>query len=151
MAATSLLVRAHLEYNIHHHGCWSMAGVEAWYVELWLYRTNPFSIQSKNPCLIVSILFTIAGGWVQQQDALALWVFQLIFNLFWNPLFFLKHDMALALFDIGVLWGLIIVLIGAFCRIEPSAGYIQLPYLAWVSFASVLNYTLLKLNTEPVS
>ena len=59
--------------------------------------------------------------------------------------------MALALFDIGVLWGLIIVLIGAFCRIEPSAGYIQLPYLAWVTFASILNYTLLKLNTEPVS
>ena len=59
--------------------------------------------------------------------------------------------MALALFDIGVLWGLIIVLIGAFIRIEPLAGYIQLPYLAWVTFAAVLNYTLLKLNTEPVS
>lgn len=59
--------------------------------------------------------------------------------------------MALALFDIGVLWGLIVVLIGAFIRIEPSAGYIQLPYLAWVTFAAVLNYTLLKLNTEPVS
>lgn len=90
------------------------------------------------------------GGWAAQQDALALWVFQLIFNLFWNPLFFLKHDMALALFDIGVLWALIVVLIGAFWRIEPTAGYLQLPYLAWVSFASVLNYTLLKLNTEPV-
>ena len=90
------------------------------------------------------------GGWAAQQEALNLWVFQLIFNLFWNPLFFLKHDMALALLDIGVLWGLIIVLIRAFCRVEPTAGYIQLPYLAWVTFASVLNYTLLKLNTEPV-
>ncbi|KAL3133618.1 hypothetical protein ABBQ32_008139 [Trebouxia sp. C0010 RCD-2024] len=89
------------------------------------------------------------GGWAAQQDVLALWVFQLIFNLLWNPLFFLKHDMALALFDIGALWSLIVVLIGAFWRVEPSAAYLQLPYLAWVSFASVLNYTLLKLNTVP--
>lgn len=89
------------------------------------------------------------GGWAAQKDALSLWVFQLIFNLFWNPLFFLKHDMSLALFDIGVLWALVIVLIGVFVKVEPLAGYLQLPYLAWVTFASVLNYTLLKLNTQP--
>ena len=41
------------------------------------------------------------GGWAGQKDALSLWVFQLIFNLFWNPIFFMKHDMSLALFDIG--------------------------------------------------
>jgi len=149
------------------------------------------------------------GGWAAQKDALSLWVFQFIFNLFWNPLFFLKHDMSLALFDIGgmhpnpipsqiscrlsirslcfpnccrnnmlipssfgrqdqdlchtlyiendssslpaVLWALVIVLIGVFVKVEPLAGYLQLPYLAWVTFASVLNYTLLKLNTQPVS
>ena len=38
-----------------------------------------------------------------------------------------------------------------FHSIEPLAGYLQLPYFAWVSFASVLNYTLLKLNTKTVS
>ena len=91
------------------------------------------------------------GGLAAQKDTLSLWVLQLIINLFWNPIFFLKHDMALALFDIGALWALVIVLIGAFSRVEPVAGYIQLPYLAWVSFASVLNFTLLKLNTQPVS
>ena len=44
MAATSLPVWAHLEYNIHHHGCWSVAGVEAWYVEIRLYcpQSNQF-------------------------------------------------------------------------------------------------------------
>ena len=51
----------------------------------------------------------------------------------------------------AVLWALIIVLIGVFVKVEPLAGYLQLPYLAWVTFASVLNYTLLKLNTQPVS
>lgn len=91
------------------------------------------------------------GGWPAQKLTLTLWVFQLVINLFWNPIFFLKHDMALALFDIGALWALVIVLIGAFCYVEPLAGYIQLPYLAWVTFASVLNFTLLKLNTQPVS
>ena len=51
----------------------------------------------------------------------------------------------------AVLWALVIVLIGVFLKVEPSAGYMQLPYLAWVTFASVLNYSLLKLNTQPVS
>ncbi len=51
----------------------------------------------------------------------------------------------------AVLWALVIVLIGVFVKVEPLAGYLQLPYLAWVTFASVLNYTLLKLNTQPVS
>ena len=50
----------------------------------------------------------------------------------------------------AVLWALVIVLIGVFVKVEPLAGYLQLPYLAWVTFASVLNYTLLKLNTQPV-
>ena len=52
---------------------------------------------------------------------------------------------------LAVLWALVIVLIGVFIKVEPSAGYMQLPYLAWVTFASVLNYSLLKLNTQPVS
>lgn len=45
MAATSLPVWADLEYNIHHHGCWSVAGVEAWYVEVRLYRASPHTNQ----------------------------------------------------------------------------------------------------------
>ena len=41
------------------------------------------------------------GGWAAQRGPLSLWTLQLVFNLFWNPLFFLKHDMSLALFYIG--------------------------------------------------
>ena len=50
----------------------------------------------------------------------------------------------------AALWASLLVLIWVFHSVEPLAGYLQLPYLAWVSFASVLNYTLLKLNTKPV-
>ena len=50
----------------------------------------------------------------------------------------------------AALWALIVVMTWVFHSIEPLAGYLQLPYFAWVSFASVLNYTLLKLNTKPV-
>lgn len=51
---------------------------------------------------------------------------------------------------VAALWALLVVMTWVFHNIEPLAGYLQLPYLAWVSFASVLNYTLLKLNTRPV-
>ena len=44
MAATSLPFWAHLEHNIHHHGCGSVAGVEAWYVER-LYCASLYSNQ----------------------------------------------------------------------------------------------------------
>ena len=47
MAAASLLVWAHLEYNIHHHGCGSMASVEAWYVKIRLCHMSPYSNHSK--------------------------------------------------------------------------------------------------------
>ncbi len=71
---------------------------------------------------------------------------QLLFNLGWSFFFFHLHSPALALADIVVLWGLILATLIAFWRVLPLAGALLIPYLGWVSFAAVLNLSIVLLN-----
>jgi len=77
-----------------------------------------------------------------------LWPFvaQLAANALWSILFFGLHWMFLALLDLLLLWGLIVLTIRRFARVSPAAAWLLVPYLAWVSFASYLNYQLWLLN-----
>jgi tryptophan-rich sensory protein len=78
----------------------------------------------------------------------ALWLYgaQLIANALWTWLFFVWHLGALSLVEIILLWLLIIATIGAFWRLHRLAALMLVPYLAWVSFASALTYSLWRLN-----
>jgi len=78
----------------------------------------------------------------------AVWLFliQLFFNATWSIIFFGLHSPALAFINIIILWGLIVVLIVKFFTISKLAAYLLLPYLAWVSFASLLNFFIWYLN-----
>jgi translocator protein len=78
----------------------------------------------------------------------AYWIFafQLLLNGLWTIVFFGMHQILGALIMIAVLWLLIIINIFAFYKISKTAGYILVPYLLWVSFASVLNFSLWLLN-----
>lgn len=89
----------------------------------------------------------IAGGAV----ALSLWGIQLVFNALWSALFFGVKRMDWALIDVALMWVFISATIIAFWGISPLAGALMLPYLAWVSFAAFLNYTLLRLNPRAVT
>ena len=71
---------------------------------------------------------------------------QLFFNLLWSYLFFKIHSPILALVDIVVLWYLILQIIIAFKKINKTAGNLLIPYLLWISFASILNFFVWKLN-----
>lgn len=64
---------------------------------------------------------------------------QLLLNAVWTPLFFGLHSPFAALIDLTLLWPTLAAAIVLFWRIVPLAGGILLPYLAWVSFAWVLN------------
>lgn len=77
---------------------------------------------------------------------LFLYLTQLVFNFAWTPIFFRMRKLLLASIDISILWGLIIVTIVEFHKIDPIASYLLLPYLAWVSFASILCISITKLN-----
>ncbi len=88
------------------------------------------------------------GGWAAQRRALTVFVAQLALNALWSWLFFGWHLGAAAMLDIVVLWVLIVVTVVMFWRARPLAGLLLLPYLAWVTFASALNYAVWQLNPQ---
>jgi len=71
---------------------------------------------------------------------------QLLFNFAWSAIFFAAHRIGLAFIDICVLLGLILVTTILFWRRDRLAGLLFLPYLAWTSFAALLNYAFHVLN-----
>jgi tryptophan-rich sensory protein len=86
------------------------------------------------------------GGWRRQRGVLGLFVLQLAVNALWSWLFFGWHRGALAFADIVLLWLLIVATVIGFWRVRPLAGALLLPYLAWVGFATALNYAVWHLN-----
>ncbi len=80
--------------------------------------------------------------------ALMLFLLQLAVNALWSWLFFGWRLGAMAFADVILLWGLIVATLVAFWRIKPLAGALLVPYLLWVSFAAVLNYTVWQLNPQ---
>ena len=89
-----------------------------------------------------------AGGFDMHRTALTLFLVQLALNAIWSWLFFALHWGAAALADIFLLWIFILATLIAFWRIRPLAAVLLMPYLAWVSFASVLNYSVWQLNPQ---
>lgn len=71
---------------------------------------------------------------------------QLFLNFLWSVLFFGLRSPFYGLVEIVVLWMVILVNIWLFYRISRTAGLLLVPYILWVSFATVLNYTIWILN-----
>lgn len=81
-----------------------------------------------------------------RQKALTVFGVQLFFNFWWSILFFFFHLIFLSVVDILLIWCLIIYMITLFKKIKPVATYLQVPYLLWVTFATVLNISIYYLN-----
>ena len=73
---------------------------------------------------------------------------QLIVNLAWSPVFFAMHRIKEALIVIAVLDVLVIVTIVLFWRVRRVAALLLLPYLAWIAFATLLNWEFLQANPD---
>lgn len=78
--------------------------------------------------------------------AIVIFIVQLFLNFVWSFLFFYFKMIGFALLEIIVLWLNILLMIFVFYRINPVSAYINIPYLLWVSFASVLNAAYFFLN-----
>jgi benzodiazapine receptor len=83
---------------------------------------------------------------VLRKRAVFVFSLQFFLNFCWSILFFYFHMLSASVIDIILLWMCIFWLISEFKEIKPIAGYLQLPYLLWVSFASVLDYSIWLLN-----
>ena len=89
-----------------------------------------------------------SGGLGVQRMARYLFLAQLALNALWSWLFLAWHLGALAFADILLLWVLIVATLTSFWRIRPLAGLLLVPYLLWVGFAAVLNYSIWQLNPQ---
>lgn len=83
---------------------------------------------------------------LDRQEGIELFVIQLFLNFLWTWVFFGRTSPGYALIVIAVLWLAIILNIVLFARVNKTAAWLLAPYLAWVSFAAVLNYYVFALN-----
>lgn len=126
---------------------------DGWYAALAKPAWNPPAWLFGPVWTILYVLMAVAawlvwrrGGWAAQRGPLARFVVQLALNALWTPLFFGLHRIDLALLEIVVLWVAIIATIAGFRRVSRVASWLLAPYLAWVSFAAFLTFTLWQLN-----
>lgn len=121
-----------------------------WYTELSKPAFNPPNWIFA-PVWTTLYLLIAMSGWRQYEardrgSLLPLWWAQLLLNFLWSPVFFVLQKPWLALVVIAALWLVIVLFIrGTWNRDRPSAVAFM-PYLVWVSFASVLNLSIAMLN-----
>ncbi len=78
----------------------------------------------------------------KNKFAVKLFLVHLFVNAIWSIIFFGMHKIGLALADILIMWFMLIAVMIRFYTVKKQASYLLLPYLAWVTFATVLNYSL---------
>lgn len=85
----------------------------------------------------------VTTGW---SPPLLFWGAQILFNALWSWIFFGLRKMNLALVDIALLWLSILGFIATAWPVSVAAALLFIPYLAWVTTAGFLNYSVLRLN-----
>ena len=124
-----------------------------WYVSLKKPCFNPPSAVFGPVWSILYLLMAIAAFVVwrntcfrKQPAPLIMFFVQLLLNFVWVLIFGIGHDLFAAFVEILYLWVAIFITIILFFRVRSWVHFLLLPYLAWVTFASVLNYSLWQLN-----
>ena len=82
----------------------------------------------------------------QKNNLIILFALQLFLNFWWSIIFFKFHSPALAFIDIILMLILILLTIINFSKFSKPAAWLLVPYIAWVSFATILNFTIWILN-----
>ncbi len=82
----------------------------------------------------------------KRTSAVAVFGIQLALNFAWSFIFFKYHQLGWALVEIIAMWISIFTMIIVFSRINKIAAIMQIPYISWVSFATLLNLAIWRLN-----
>ncbi|WP_375451627.1 TspO/MBR family protein [uncultured Devosia sp.] len=122
----------------------------AWYQTLAKPPFNPPNWIFGPVWFALYVMIAIAGWRIFMIDAasttMKIWYAQMLFNWAWSPVWFIAHQIWAAYAIIMVLWLLLIAFIVTARRIDKPAAWLFGPYLAWVSFASLLNLSIGILN-----
>lgn len=125
----------------------TVSSVKNWYVYLnkpsfsppnWLFAPAWFTLYT----LMGIALYLV---W-KNKPAVRLFLIHLFFNAIWSIIFFGLQNPLVALLDIILLWSMIIMMIVKFWKINKVASYLLIPYFFWVSFATLLNFSVWRLN-----
>lgn len=136
-------------------GIVTRSAITDWYPSLIKPSFNPPNWIFAPVWSMLYVMMGVAAGlvWDRMESnkeavkkALIVFAIQLALNALWSYLFFGLHNPTLAGLEIIILWLVIYETYLQFSKINKIAGYLLLPYLAWVSFAMVLNASIWWLN-----
>ncbi len=129
------------------------SSISTWYVSLEKPIFNPPNWIFGPVWTILYILMGISLGIIWKMNpspernlAIIVFFLQLALNFAWSFLFFYFKNLLGAFIEIVVLWLCIAFCIAQFYNLKPVAAYLLIPYILWVSFASVLNFSIYWLN-----
>ena len=134
-------------------GIATTSGIDTWYVNIEKPSFNPPNYLFGPVWTTLYILMGISFYMILQAQknelrtkAIAVFCIQLFLNFWWSFIFFKYQLLGLAFIEIILIWLSIAAMIIIFFEINKTAALLQIPYLLWVSFASVLNGTIWLLN-----
>ena len=136
-------------------GIVTRSSIDTWYPTLIKPSFNPPNWVFAPAWSLLYLLMGVAAGLVWDRieyekevvkNALVFFAIQLALNALWSYLFFFFFNPLLALIEIFVLWLMIYETLLKFIKINKVAGYLLVPYLLWVSFATILNASIWWLN-----
>lgn len=92
------------------------------------------------------LIYRQGRGREEVEEALRVYVLQLVFNFFWSIFFFNFEWYLFSFLWLVALWVLILIMIVRYAKISKVAAYLMIPYLVWVTFAGYLNFGIFLLN-----
>lgn len=130
------------------------ASIPTWYTTLEKPSFNPPNWLFAPVWTILFILMGVSAFLVWRvglskpnvKVALVIFIIQLIFNAFWSVAFFGLRSPIAGLIVIVILWVAILLTILSSIKVSITAGILLIPYILWVSFASILNVSIYILN-----
>jgi tryptophan-rich sensory protein len=130
----------------------TLSSVQSWYLTLNKPSWNPPSWLFGPVWTTLYVLMGIACFLIwksedpRKKQVLTLYFLQLFLNFLWSPAFFGAQNPMLGILVIVPMWASILACIIFFRKINIWAALLMIPYLLWVSFATVLNATIWYLN-----
>lgn len=127
-------------------GHWTAGEIQGWYLTLVRPSFAPPNWVFGPVWSLLYLLMAIAAWLVYESAAspmrtsgLVLFFAQLALNLAWTWIFFRRHAVGEAVVEVLFLWAAIGITAILFSQVSPTAAWLMAPYLAWVTFASILN------------